>query len=350
MKQDAENEIYNLGVYLRKTYDEFLSNVYTSEIMKTRTTEHSLSILSAHLVNAGLWPPAKNQMWINNFNWQPIPFDYLKVKDDTLMLGSLCPSFTSQVNEILETTNMQNILAEYQALFDYLSTYTKRNISLPSDVSLLYTTLETLAAQNNTLPNWAMDLFPHGSMYNVTLFEYDLLSVTPLQRQLNGGTFLKEIIGNSLKYIIGDIPKERKMMLYSGDARNIVGVLKNLDLWSPHIPNEAAALIFELYFDNDTNTYGIKINYYMGTDNMTIVLSLPNCTDICPLQTLINATIDVIPQNSRSLCGWSTENSMKTKVSSENKESNSSSYNGFVLYQSKNFIFILILLYIVFNI
>lgn len=96
-------------------------------------------------------------------------------------------------------------------------------------------------------------------MYNVTLLEYDLLSVTPLQRQLNGGTLLGEIIGNSIKYVIGDIPKERKMMLYSGDARNIVGILKNLDLWSPHIPNEAAALIFELYFDN--NTYGIKVTF-----------------------------------------------------------------------------------------
>lgn len=108
------------------------------------------------------------------------------------------------------------------------------------------------------LPNWAIDVFPDGTMYNVTLLEYDLLSTTPIQKQLNGGTLLEEIIGNSLKYIIGDIPKERKMMLYSGDARNIVGVLKNLDLWSPHIPNEAA-LIFELYFDNDTDIYGIKV-------------------------------------------------------------------------------------------
>lgn len=96
-------------------------------------------------------------------------------------------------------------------------------------------------------------------MYNVTLLEYDLLSMTALQKQLNGGIFLAEIISNSLKYTLGEIPKDRRMMLYSGDGRNIAGVLKNLDLWSPHIPNEAAALIFELYFDNDTDIYGIKV-------------------------------------------------------------------------------------------
>lgn len=65
--------MYNLGVYLREIYNEFLGDIYTSEIMKIRTTEHSLSILSAQLVNAGLWPPTKSQIWIENLNWQPIP-------------------------------------------------------------------------------------------------------------------------------------------------------------------------------------------------------------------------------------------------------------------------------------
>lgn len=83
---------------------------------------------------------------------------------------------------------------------------------------------------------------------------------------------------------------------------------------------------------------------------MMIVLSLPNCTDICPLQTLINATVDLIPQDSRSLCGWSTKNLIKTKDLSEKKEFNSSNYNGFISQQSKNLIFILILFYVAFNV
>ncbi|XP_025987663.2 venom acid phosphatase Acph-1 [Solenopsis invicta] len=339
---DSEIKLYNLGMYLRKAYDKFLGDIYTPEITKTQTTEHTLSILSAQLVNTALWPPATDQMWIENFHWQPIPNDYLKVKEDTLMLGFLCPNFISQINQVLQTNETREILTWYQPLFDHLSKYTGRNISIPSDVALLYATLETMANRNDMLPNWATDVFPDGSMYNVTLLEYDLLSMTPLQRQLNGGTLLGEIIGNSLKYIVGDIPKERKMMLYSGDARNIVGILKNLNLWSPHIPNEAAALIFELYFDNDTNTYGIKINYYTDIDDTIIVLSLPNCADICPLQTLINATIDLIPRDSRSLCGWSTENLIKTKDQLSEKEFNSSIYNKSVSNWNKNLIFIIL--------
>lgn len=115
---------------------------------------------------------------------------------------------------------------------------------------------------NQSLPHWAKDIFPDGGMYNVSLLEYDLLWQTPLQKQLNGGTILKEILANSLMYIDGQIPEERKLMIYSGNERNIVGVLKGLNLWSPHIPNEAASVIFELYFDNETESHGVKVHSF----------------------------------------------------------------------------------------
>lgn len=262
MPNDAYVNMYNLGVHLRDIYDEFLGDTYMHDVTKIRTTEYTLSILSAQLVNAGLWPPSEGQMWMEGFNWQPIPTDYLEMKEDTLMMGTLCPNFLSQMDQMLQTLEMQKIIAQHQLLFDHLSQYIKKNISTPSDVALLYATLETMVDRNELLPDWAMDIFPDGAMYNVTLLEYDLLSITPLQRQLNGGTLLGEIVSNSLKYKSGYISKERKIMLYSGNHRNIIGVLKNLNSWSPHIPNEAAALIFELYFDDVINTYGMKDTYY----------------------------------------------------------------------------------------
>lgn len=65
--------MYNLGVYLRERYDEFLGDIYTPDVTKMHTTEYALSMLSAQLVNAGLWPPAINQIWFEDLNWQPIP-------------------------------------------------------------------------------------------------------------------------------------------------------------------------------------------------------------------------------------------------------------------------------------
>lgn len=112
---------------------------------------------------------------------------------------------------------------------------------------------------NQSLPYWARDIFPNGGMYNVSLLEYDLLWETPLQKKLNGGAIVREILVNSLMYMRGDVSRKRKLMLYSGNERNVVSVLKSLNLWSPHIPNEAASVIFELYFDNETEIHGVKV-------------------------------------------------------------------------------------------
>lgn len=65
--------MYNLGVHLRTIYDEFLGEIYMQETTKMQTAEYPLSILAGQLVNAGLWPPAKQQRWNADINWQPIP-------------------------------------------------------------------------------------------------------------------------------------------------------------------------------------------------------------------------------------------------------------------------------------
>ncbi|XP_032666443.1 venom acid phosphatase Acph-1-like [Odontomachus brunneus] len=347
MPNAASLNMYNLGVHLRKVYGEFLGDkLQLYRPTRMRTTEYALSMLSAQLVNAGLWPPVEEEMWIAGVNWQPMPTDYVELKEDILMLGSLCPNFISRINEVLETAETREMISQYQPLFDYLSYYTEKNISTPSDVALLYSSLETMADQGEMLPHWANDVFPHGTMYNVTLLEYDLLSATPLQRQLNGGTLLAEIVGNSLKYTMGETPEGRKMMLYSGDGRNIAGVLKILDLWSPHIPNEAAALIFELYYDNDTDTHGVKINYYTGIDETTISLSLPNCTETCPLQTLLDSVFESIPRKPHALCGWTVENSTEAEDATTLTPGKSSSRGGSALCNSERLIRNLMLLYL----
>ena len=304
MPNTGKLNMYNLGVHLRETYGTFLGDVYKPQIMKMRTAEYPLSMISGQLVNAGLWPPAESQIWNSEMNWQPIPTDYVSAKEDTLLLGLHCPGFILEKRKVLSTDEVRETMLYHSSLFDYVSHYTEMEIRRPSEIALLYAVLETKADLNQTLPYWADEIFPHGGMYNATLFEYDLLSETLLQRQLNGGTFLKEILVNSLDHIQGNVPEERKLMIYSGNERNIVAVLKSLDLWSPHIPNEAASLIFEMYFDNETQSHGMKINYYTGVEGDTIPLIIPNCTEICPLETFLDSFFYLLPQNAELLCNW----------------------------------------------
>ncbi|XP_015179983.1 PREDICTED: venom acid phosphatase Acph-1-like, partial [Polistes dominula] len=297
--------MYNLGTYLRERYDKFLGNVYSKKIMKIRTTEFPLSQISAELVNAALWPPSELQKWNDDLNWQPIPFEYTKVENDTLLLGTYCPRF--KIEEFKAEEYMDKIILHHKPLFDYLSNHTGMKMTKPSDVEFLYNVLKTKNAYNLSIPFWAIDTFPDGEMYNVTLLQYDLLSMTTVQRQLNGGTFLKEITLNALKYSQGIITNDMKMMMYSGDVRNIIGILKAMNLWSPHIPSEASSLIFELYFNNVTSTYGIMINYYTGIHEENVILTLPGCSVICPLNVFSQIIFDSIPIDENSLCKWTND-------------------------------------------
>lgn len=304
MPKVGKVNMYNLGVHLRAQYGEFLGPVFTDEIMKMRTSEYALSMLSAQLVNAGLWPPAGDQKWNRNMDWQPIPTEYVPKHEDTLLLGTNCPAFKTEKELVLRTDHVRRTIKSFSKLFDTFANHAGISVNSPSEVALLYNALETKAELDEELPYWAYDIFPHGAMYNVTLLEYELLTHSPLQRMLNGGTMLKEIIGNCLKHIRGALPKGRKMMLYSGDEKNIASVLKTLNIWFPHIPKEASALIFELTRDTETDKYGIRVKYYTGVDGDTIPLTLPTCTEVCPLRTFLTMYFNTLPQREVLLCNW----------------------------------------------
>ena len=94
----------------------------------------------------------------------------------------------------------------------------------------------------------------------MTLLAYDLLSTTIVQKRLNGGSFLKTVIKDSKDHINGTLSSARKINVYSGDERNLAGVLKNLGIPVHDLPDAGAALIFELYAEG--NQHFIKVCIY----------------------------------------------------------------------------------------
>jgi hypothetical protein len=102
-----------------------------------------------------------------------------------------------------------------------------------------------------------MKVFPSENMMNLTLTAYDLLSKTIVQKRLNGGPIIKTILKNCKDKIRRIESNNRKINIYSGDDRNFAGVLKNLNIPFYEIPNTGAALIFELF--SEENNYFIKV-------------------------------------------------------------------------------------------
>lgn len=95
-----------------------------------------------------------------------------------------------------------------------------------------------------------------------------------------------------------------------------------------------------------SNINQFQINYYTGIDETTITLSLPNCTETCPLQTLLDTVFELIPQNPHTLCGWTVENSTEAENATSLTPKELSGRGGSALYKNERLISNLILLYL----
>ncbi|XP_011500277.1 PREDICTED: venom acid phosphatase Acph-1-like [Ceratosolen solmsi marchali] len=293
----AKMQLFNLGTYLRKTYDAFLGSLLLGDTMEMRTTEFSVSIIAGELINAGLWPPVESQIWKEDLLWQPIPFIYDAAEDDTLLLGTLCPNFEYETNKVL----MEHKLTMAQTkLLNYLNNEGKVKITNPIEVALLYFSIENSNELNQRQPDWLMKVFPSENMLNLTLTAYDLLSKTIVQKRLNGGSIIKTIIKHSKDKINGILSSDRKINIYSGDDRNLAGVLKVLKIPFYEIPHVGGALIFELFVEE--NKYFIKINYYTGINNEAIPYTLDGCDLFCPIEKFSELVADILVEDKESPC------------------------------------------------
>jgi len=79
---------------------------------------------------------------------------------------------------------------------------------------------------------------------------------------------------------------------------------------------------------------------------MTIPILLPNCTEICSLQILIDIAFNSTPQNAQSLCGWSIKDPIKMEDRLNKSESNSANNNMSAFCHNENLMIIVILLFL----
>ncbi|XP_024938423.1 venom acid phosphatase Acph-1 isoform X2 [Cephus cinctus] len=327
--------MYNLGIYLRKKYGEFLGDIYMPTISKTITSDSSFSKISALLVNAALWPPVGIQRWKEDLNWQPVSISYEQKWNDTLMLGRLCPNFITEKDKVDKSSRAEYVVQNLSQLFNYLREETKFTVETISDVAALYKILRTNVKRSVTLPAWSDDIFPNGHMLTLMEVDYELLGKTNLQRQLNGGVLLKKIILDTIAYMSGD--NNTKIYQYSGDDINLIGLLHAMNIWIPYVPQEGTAIIFEVYKNTENNVYAIKINTYSGDIKGNASYSFPPTSDIL-YEVIQFARLhqDYLSLNEQNLCGWDVTGDDDEFSSDAINENSSSLFNS-------NFHFIMII-------
>lgn len=79
--QPGKSQLYNIGKFIRNRYNKFLGTFYSPDEYYTQSTGVDRTKVSMQMVNAGLWPPSKDQKW-GPLDWQPIPVNAEPLDED----------------------------------------------------------------------------------------------------------------------------------------------------------------------------------------------------------------------------------------------------------------------------
>lgn len=98
-----------------------------------------------------MFPPTGEEVWNEYLLWQPIPVHTVPQDLDRLFLNSKpCPLFDRLLHDHFSSSKMQEHLAKYKQLFQYLEHHSGMPIRNASDAHALLDTLRHEQSWNKT--------------------------------------------------------------------------------------------------------------------------------------------------------------------------------------------------------
>ena len=301
---------YELGQFLRKRYDGFLSAQYHENFTVVRSSDVDRTLMSAEANLAGLYPPKGRDRWNPDLPWQPIPVHTEPVTSDRLLsFMSACPRYMVELKRVLGTTPLRLVDRQNQPLYDYLSLHCGAPIRDLEQTMLLYDLLLIEHSRNMTLPDWATATL---APFNATVFpnilsplnelSFDLLSYDKVLRRLGGGALLADMTNHLSQKVSATLsPPNRKLFMYSGHDSDVAALLGTLGVYNGIAPPLASCVIFELHRDT-SGSFFVKLFYRNDTTVEPYPLRLPNCTGLCPWEAFRDLTAPVRPTDGAAEC------------------------------------------------
>ena len=291
---------YELGEWLRKRYDGFLSSNYSEEEIYVRSTDVDRTLMSAMSNLAGLYPPSGYWVWNPDIPWQPIPVHTVPQQWDTLLSNkhAQCPRLTHIREQLQDSQFMKSLYEDNKDLFDYISKHSGWEIKTVEKLDWVYDSLLVEYIYNKTLPAWTHSVFPGGRFEELRNLVFLLDSYDHEMSRLQAGPFLSEVVGH-----YEDKPS-KKVFMYSAHDTTVSYVLNTLGIYNGLAPPYASAVLFELY--SLPAGLHVKISYRNDTTRPPYILTIPGCTQLCPLQSFIDLTESVRPQHWQEECNVGT--------------------------------------------
>ncbi|XP_011870066.1 PREDICTED: prostatic acid phosphatase-like [Vollenhovia emeryi] len=288
-----------LGRWLRKRYSHLLSNIYSPYDIYVESTDVDRTLMSAEANLAGLYPPTGNQVWDMN-HWMPIPVHTVPGKYDYVLHATkLCPRYNYELEKLLSSPEMERINKANANLYAYLSKNTGNNVDSFKIVEHLYDVLFIEQLYNKTLPQWTKSVFPE-KMKPLAILSFMIETYNTILQRLKSGPLLGEMIDHMVKKAQRTLQPDRKLWMYSAHDETIANMLMTLGLFEPHCPPYTSMILMELRA-NSKNEFFVTVSYKNTTEE-PILMTLPGCATLCPLNEFINLTKHVVPEDWEKEC------------------------------------------------
>ncbi|KAI6215208.1 hypothetical protein M3Y94_00358200 [Aphelenchoides besseyi] len=298
---------YALGQLIRARYDGFLSKHYSPFEVYIRSSDFNRTLTSAQANLAGMFPPDKNEQFVEGLNWRPIPVHTMpKHEDKELYDKAACPHADSEEDIVYNSDEIRKVEDDSRELLTFLGSKSGYTNNTPMRLREMWKLFDPLWAEfchseDHRLPSWVNETI-RKQIFELYHFSSSHLYGSPLLKRLRAGPLFGEIINRIKSYSIGRVDPREKLYVYSAHDTAIAAVLAGFDVTPTLFPEYATAVFVELH--NTTDGYIVQVFYKNDTNSNDIYeLELPQCSSPCTVDELIHVSLDVLPTNWSEECG-----------------------------------------------